>query len=150
MGDYEKRVAEVLFITASFSSRLKNGEHLETVLVQAFEYDSDSVVEDHSLTDVDEIIISLKSGSVVSYSKSYPTTGLVSARLVLSASDVAAVGIIDPLTVDVSSYALEVDETEATIRALAGSSGSSYTIRFTATTNFGVVLVEEKTIDVVP
>ena len=150
MGDYEKRVAEVLFITASFSSRLKNGEHLETVLVQAFEYDSDSVVEDHSLTDVDEIIISLKSGSVVSYSKSYPTTGLVSARLVLSASDVAAVGIIDPLTVDVSSYALEVDETEATIRALAGSSGSSYTIRFTATTHFGVVLVEEKTIDVVP
>jgi len=150
VGDYEKRVAEVLFITASFSSRLKNGEHLETVLVQAFEYDSDSVVEDHSLTDVDEIIISLKSGSVVSYSKSYPTTGLVSARLVLSASDVAAVGIIDPLTVDVSSYALEVDETEATIRALAGSSGSSYTIRFTATTNFGVVLVEEKTIDVVP
>lgn len=150
MADYTKRVAEIIFVTSSFADRLEDAEHLESVLVQAFEYSADAVIEDYDITDVDEVVIRLKAGSVVTFSKSYATTGKIAARLVLSIGSVAATGIVDDDTVDESGYALEVDETEATVRAQAGSSGKSYTIRFTATTNFGNTLVEEKTIDVIP
>ena len=150
MADYTKRVEEVIFVTASLASSMETGEHIETVLVQSFGYDSDSVIEDYDITDIDEVVVRLKSGSVVAFSKSYVTHGVTAARLVLSAGSVAVAGIIDPLTVDGSSYALEVDEAEATVRILAGSAGNSYTIKFTATTNYGRVLVESKVIDVVP
>jgi len=150
MADYTKRVSEVIFIDAYFSARLQDGEDLDTVLCQAFEYDSDSVIEDYDITDVDEVIVQLKSGTVISYSRSYPTTGMIAARLVLSTGSVVASGVLDPDTVDVGGYVLEIDEASATVRVKAGSEGNTYTIRFTATTNYGNTLVEEKTIDVVP
>jgi len=150
MSDYTKRVAETISIEADFGSRIPANEALVSVLCEAFQHDADSIIEDYSLADVDEVIFQEKSGSVIVFSKSYPATGMNTARLVLAVGNIAAPGIIDSATVDEDGYALEVDRAVVTIRAQAGESGSTYRIRFTATTDQGHVLVEEKTMDVVP
>jgi len=148
MADYTKQPAEVIFVDADFSDLLLPGEALDTVLCEAFEHDADSIIADYEITDVDEVIIQLKSGSVISFAKSYPTTGMNTARLVLTAGEVAATEIIDPNTVDEDGYALEVDEKTATIRVQSGSSGCEYRILFTATTNYGSVRTRQEIVEV--
>jgi len=149
MADYTKRTAEVIPVTADFTSVLGTIEHLETVLVQAFMYQADSIIQDYDLTDIDYVAIELSAGGITTFRRAFPVTETDSARLVLARGSVAADGIIDPATLD-ENYAIEVDEKQATVRIQAGSSGSTYRILFTAATSEGNVRQIEKTVDVTP
>ena len=148
--DYQKTVAETIIVRADFSELLGATEAVESVLVEALQHGTGSVVEDLDLADCDRVAVELSAGGGIVFRRSYEVSTFTDARLVLYASADEAADMIDAESVDDDGNALELFETVAAVRIVGGASGYAYRIRFTATTSLGCLRVLVKTVEVIP